>query len=100
MKTFADDAAVFGVVGRVVDQSGVELDALANSPDDPVAAGPGARAARGEALPTFGTRSGDRTTLAAGAVLGATGAVLVTTVMMAAGRLTRGIRSAVSLLRR
>ena len=84
-----------------VDQShGVELDALANSPDDPVAAGPRAKAARGEALPTFGTRSGDRTTLAAGAVLGATGAVLVTTVMMAAGRLTRGIRSAVSLLRR
>jgi len=62
--------------------------------------GPGPRLPRGEALPTFGTRSGDRTTLAAGAVLGATGAVLVTTVMMAAGRLTRGIRSAVSLLRR
>jgi membrane protein len=95
-------------VANDVDQSGVELDALANSPDDPVAnspddpvaAGPRAKAARGEALPTFGTRSGDRTTLAAGAVLGATGAVLVTTVMMAAGRLTRGIRSAVGLLRR
>ena len=86
-------------VANDVDQShGVELDALAYSPD-PVA-GSGAKAARGEALPTFGTRSGDRTTLAAGAVLGATGAVLVTTVMMAAGRLTRGIRSAVALLRR
>jgi membrane protein len=77
---------------------GVELEDLASSPAQ--LAGSGAKAARGEALPTFGTRTGDRTTLAAGAVLGATGAVLVTTVMMAAGRLTRGIRSAVSLLRR
>jgi len=87
------------VANDVEQAHGVELDALADSPNDP-AAGPGAKAPRGEALPTFGTRSGDRTTLAAGAVLGASGAVLVTTVVMAAGRLTRGIRSAASLLRR
>ena len=87
-------------VANDVDEShSVALDALANRPDL-VVAGPGAKAARGQALPTFGARSGDRTTLAAGAVLGATGAVLVTTVMLAAGRATRGIRSAVSLLRR
>jgi membrane protein len=85
-------------VANDVDQSH-GVDDLAYSPDL-VVAGPGAKAARGEALPTFGARSGDRTTLAAGAVLGATGAVLVTTVMLAAGRLTRGIRSAVALLRR
>ena len=87
-------------VANDVDQSDdVELDPLAQSPDV-LAAGNRAKAPRGDALPTFGTRSGDRTTLAAGAVLGATGAVLVTSVMLAAGRLTRGIRSAVALLRR
>jgi membrane protein len=53
----------------------------------------GSTDSRGGSLPTFGTRSGDRTTLAAGAVLGATAAV-------AAGVLARGIRSAVGLVRR
>jgi len=53
----------------------------------------GSAASRGGSLPTFGTRSGDRTTLAAGAVLGATAVV-------AAGALARGIRSAVGLVRR
>ncbi len=49
--------------------------------------------APGDSLPTFGARSGDRATLAAGAVLG--GAAL-----MAAGVLVRGIRSAAGLVRR
>ena len=40
--------------------------------------------ARPESLPTFGPRAADRTTLAAGAVLGATGA-------MAVGSLLRGV---------
>jgi membrane protein len=54
---------------------------------------PGTKAAPGGSLPTFGARSGDRTTLAAGAVLGAAAVV-------AAGALARGIRSAVGLVRR
>jgi membrane protein len=53
---------------------------------------PGRAAARGNPLPTFGARSADRTTLAAGAVLGAT-AVTTTRV------LARGIRSAVRLVK-
>jgi len=48
---------------------------------------------RGESLPTFGARSADRTTLAAGAVLG------VMTVV-AARAMLRGIRSVVELTRR
>jgi membrane protein len=47
-------------------------------------------AARDGSLPTFGTPSADRTTLAAGAVLGGVAVV-------AAARLARGIRSVVSL---
>ena len=47
--------------------------------------------ARSDSLPTFGTRSGDRTTLAAGAVLGATA-------LMGARALVRGIRSAVGVV--
>jgi len=53
----------------------------------------GTTGGRGDLLPTFGARSGDRTTLAAGAVLGAAA-------LMAAGALARGIRSAAGLLRR
>jgi membrane protein len=54
---------------------------------------PGAKAAATGSRPTFGVRSGDRTTLAAGVVLGAAAAA-------AAGALARGIRSAVGLARR
>jgi membrane protein len=46
-----------------------------------------------DSAPTFGARSGDRTTLAAGAVLGAAA-------LMAAGALVRGIRSVVGVVRR
>jgi len=53
----------------------------------------GTSATRGDSLPTFGARSGDRTTLAAGAVLGAAA-------LMAAGVLVRGLRSAVGPTRR
>ena len=45
-------------------------------------AGDSAPADRGDLMPTFGTRSGDRTTLAAGAVLGAAA-------LMAAGSVVR-----------
>ena len=48
----------------------------------------GPATAREGSLPTFGTRSGDRVTLVAGAVLGATATVAV-------GALARGIRTAV-----
>ena len=48
----------------------------------------GPAAAREGSLPTFGTRSGDRVTLVAGAVLGATATVAV-------GALARGIRTVV-----
>lgn len=68
-----------------------DLQAKAHSPD--TVAVRGTKAADGGSLPTFGARSGDRTTLAAGAVLGATAA-------MAAGALARGIRSAAGLARR
>lgn len=60
------------------------------------AAAPGATVARNRSdrsdgsLPTFGARSGDRTTLGAGVILGATA-------MAAAGVLARGIRSLVRL---
>jgi membrane protein len=64
--------------------------ALAQGPDTVAVAG--TKAARGAQPPTFGARSGDSTTLAAGAVLGAVAVV-------AAGVLTRGIRSVVSLAR-
>jgi membrane protein len=78
-----------------------DVDEIHSREDGPVAADhgseavpvPGSTAAREALLPTFGTRSGDRTTLAAGAVLGATA-------VMAAGALARGIRSAVGLARR
>jgi len=53
----------------------------------------GTSATRGDSLPTFGARSGDRTTLAAGAVLGAAA-------LLAAGVLVRGLRSAVGPTRR
>lgn len=53
---------------------------------------PSTTAARGVSLPTFGSRSADTTTLAAGAVLGAAGAV-------AAGALLRGIRSLRGLIK-
>ena len=46
---------------------------------------------RDPSLPTFGTRAADRTTLAAGAVLGLTGAVA----LRAAGRGLRGVRDLV-----
>lgn len=52
----------------------------------------GAAADRAVLMPTFGTRSGDRTTLAAGAVLGAAA-------LMAAGTVVRGIRSVIHLPR-
>jgi membrane protein len=54
---------------------------------------PGRAAVRDVSLPTFGARSADRTTLAAGALLGA--AAVAT-----AGALLRGIRSLVVLGRR
>src|SRR5680860_308344 len=54
---------------------------------------PSTTAARGVSMPTFGTRSADATTLAAGAVLGAAGAV-------AAGALLRGMRSLRGLTKR
>jgi len=69
----------------------VERQALAHQPD--TVAAPGTRSSHAHPLPTFGTRSGDRTTLAAGAVLGAAA-------MIAAGTLARGIRSVVGLARR
>lgn len=49
-----------------------------------------ARAAQG--LPTFGPRAADRTTLAAGAIVGAVGAMTVGAVGRAVGRLIRGSR--------
>ena len=62
------------------------------SQSEPAEAGrQGPSAARGGSLPTFGTPSDDRTTLAAGAVLGATAVV-------AAGALARGIRSGIRAL--
>ena len=70
---------------------GDELPALAQGTG--TVAIPGSTAARGVSLPTFGARSADRTTLAAGAVLGAAGVV-------AAGALLRGIRSVVGLTQR
>lgn len=51
-----------------------------------------AGADRDELLPTFGARSGDRTTLAAGAVLGAAA-------LMAAGSVVRGLRAVTRLAR-
>jgi len=53
----------------------------------------GTSSSRGDGLPTFGARSGDRTTLAAGAILGAAA-------LVAARVLARGIRSAADLVRR
>lgn len=50
------------------------------------------RSGRSDALPTFGARSADRTTLGAGIILGAAA-------MAATGALVRGTRSAVALLR-
>ncbi len=57
------------------------------------AARPGTSIARDDSLPTFGARSADRTTLAAGAVLGAAA-------LAAARTLAHGIRSAVGFVRR
>ena len=64
-------------------------------PDDRLeaVAKPGTTTARDDSLPTFGARSADRTTLAAGAVLGAA-------TLVAARALAHGIRSAVGLVRR
>lgn len=52
--------------------------------------------ARRDSLPSFGARSADRTTLAAGAVLGS---VLGATLVVAAGALLRGIRSVTRITR-
>lgn len=49
-----------------------------------------ARAAQG--LPTFGPRAGDRTTLAAGAIVGAVGVASIGAATRAVGRLVRGTR--------
>lgn len=68
-------------------------DAMAKAHGTDTVALAGTKTARGDSLPTFGVRSGDRTTLAAGAVLGAAAVV-------SAGALARGIRSAVGLARR
>jgi membrane protein len=57
-----------------------------------VTGGPSSGATRDPALPTFGARSADRTTLAAGFVLGVAGAV-------SSGALARGIRSVTRLVR-
>jgi membrane protein len=86
-----------------------DFDEIRSRTDGPVARGaeavarqgsavdmPGPTTTRGGSLPTFGTRSADRTTLAAGAVLGA---FVGATAVVAAGALTRGIRSAVGLFR-
>jgi len=65
-----------------------------SSPDAvPVLANATATAPRPTSLPTFGARASDRTSLAAGAVLGAAG-------VLAVGVLRRGIRSASSLVKR
>lgn len=74
---------------------GAQVSAQSRVPEDPDGAMgiPGPVAVRGGALPTFGTRSVDRATLGAGVVLGAA-------LTVAAGTLSRGIRSAVSLVRR
>ncbi len=70
---------------------GDELQALAHGPGAESA--PGTTAARGGSRPTFGTRAGDLTTLAAGAVLGSAA-------VLAGGALARGIRSVVGPARR
>jgi membrane protein len=75
----------------VDDIHGVRSHALTPSPGN--LAEPGASTDRGSDLPTFGARSGDSTTLAAGAVLGGVAVV-------AARVLTHGIRSVVGLARR
>ena len=75
----------------VAQSHGDDLHVLAHGPD--AVAVPGASVARDGSLPTFGARSGDRTTLAAGAVLGAAAVV-------ASGALARGIRFAAGLVRR
>lgn len=82
-----DVDAVHGGEAGVLDQR------RGGASDSVDAAGPsGAAALRDESLPTFGARSGDRTTLAAGVILGA--AVMGTT-----KALFRGIRSAARLVR-
>ncbi len=67
---------------------GQALGGRADAVDRPRAGG-----GRSDLLPTFGAQASDRATLAAGAVLGAA-------VVMAAGALAGGIRSAVGLVRR
>jgi membrane protein len=76
----------------------VDLRALADDSETEVV--PATKTGGADPVPTFGTRSGDRTSLAAGVVLGATAAVLAGSVVMAAGTLTRGVRSFVALARR
>jgi len=75
----------------VDDINGVGLHTPGEGPDAvaPLESG----SARGDSLPTFGVRSADRTTLAAGAVLGAAA-------LTAAGALVRGIRSVLHVVRR
>lgn len=63
---------------------------LADSAETVGAQGTGAL--RGDSLPTFGPRAGDRATLGAGVILGVTA-------MVATGALVRGARSAVRLVR-
>jgi len=75
-----------GVDSAGVDQAGMH-------PEGAAAVGvPGTSAARDRSLPTFGARSGDRTTLGAGVILGAAA-------MAASGAVARGIRSVVRLAR-
>ena len=67
------------------DEVHAQVQTRSQGPDD--VGIPETAAARGDSLPTFGARSGDRTTLAAGVVLGAAS-------MAATGALAAGIRSA------
>ena len=69
-------------------EAGTQVPARRHAPD--AVGTPGTAAARGGSLPTFGARSGDRATLAAGVILGAA-------TMAATGALARGIRVVVRL---
>jgi membrane protein len=75
------------------DTAGVDPGGLGAGGDTAGLGVPSASAARDRSLPTFGARSGDRTTLGAGVILGAAA-------MATAGALARGIRSVVRLARR
>jgi membrane protein len=93
MRSHAQGTVADGPEGATTPGSAVVRPGSAVASHGSVVVRHGSTASRGGSLPTFGTRSGDRTTLAAGAVLGATAVV-------AAGALARGIRSAVRLVRR